>query len=232
MEKRILSTHEIRANKTGDKMTVSGYAARYNTLSNDLGGFKERIAPGAFDRILASKPDVVALFNHDMNSVLGRTTSGTLRLNADNVGLAFELDLPNTTVGRDTYESVKRGDLNGCSFAFALGERMDSFAEEEFDEEDGEGLFRAIGRKVKQIVRTIRDFAGLYDISVVTNPAYPGTCVDARYTLVAAEVRSRVAEFGPNTPEHSQEVRKRFAERAEEASELQARRRRDLLEQV
>ena len=85
---------------------------------------------------------------------------------------------------------------------------------------------------VKQIVRTIRDFAGLYDISVVTNPAYPGTCVDARYTLVAAEVRSRVAEFGPNTPEHSQEVRKRFAERAEEASELQARRRRDLLEQV
>jgi len=133
MEKRILSNaHEIRANKTGDRMSVSGYAARYNVLSHMLKpGFKERIASGAFDRVLATKPDVVALFNHNPDQVLGRTTSGTLRLNADKVGLAFELDLPNTTIGRDVYESVKRNDLNGCSFAFALGERMDELSEED-----------------------------------------------------------------------------------------------------
>src|SRR5262249_29187777 len=149
-------------------------------LSHDLGGFKEEILPGAFDDIVASKPDVVALFNHDVNQVLGRTTSGTLRLRADKVGLAFELDLPNTTVGRDCYESVKRGDLNGCSFAFRLEAGMDSFVEEVKD-------------KVRQVVRKIRSFANLFDISVVTNPAYPDTSVDARHTLVAAEVRSRVA---------------------------------------
>jgi HK97 family phage prohead protease len=198
MEKRILGTHELRASKSGDKMLVSGYAARYNVLSHVIKpGFKERIAQGAFDRILATKPDVVALFNHNQDQVLGRTTSGTLRLNADKVGLAFELDLPNTTIGRDVYESVKRRDLNGCSFAFALGERMDEFNEEE--EEENEGIaadkYRALKRKVKQIVRTIRDFASLMGISVVCSPAYPGTSIDARHELVAAECRSRVESF-------------------------------------
>jgi len=101
MEKRILGMHGLRASRSGDRMTVSGYAATYNTLSKDLGGFRERIAPEAFRRILATNPDVVCLFNHDMNSVLGRTSAGTLRLSEDRKGLAFECDLPNTTVGRD-----------------------------------------------------------------------------------------------------------------------------------
>jgi len=242
MEKRILSSaHEIRANKTGDRMSVSGYAARYNVLSHRLKpGFKERIAPGAFDRILATKPDVVALFNHNPDQVLGRTTSGTLRLNADKVGLAFELDLPNTTIGRDVYESVKRGDLNGCSFAFGVGQRMDEFSEE--DEDDDEGMYRALKRKVKQIVRTIRDFANLMDISIVTTPAYPGTSVDARYELVAAECRSRVESF--HKP--SQNTSKRWAdmctrmgasdtvsfETAVEQCKLRTRRRRELFNQI
>src|SRR5882724_9266601 len=209
MEKRILSNaHEIRANKTGDRMSVSGYAARYNVLSHMLKpGFKERIASGAFDRVLATKPDVVALFNHNPDQVLGRTTSGTLRLNADKVGLAFELDLPNTTIGRDVYESVKRNDLNGCSFAFALGERMDEFSEEDEDE-DERGLYSSIKRKAKQIIRTIRNFKQLLDISIVTTPAYPGTSVDARHELVAAECRSRVESF--HKP--SQNTSKRWAD--------------------
>ena len=107
-------------------MTVRGYAAKYNQLSHPLPAgnrakFRECIAPGAFDRILRTNPDVVCTFNHDVNAVLGRTTAGTLLLKADSRGLAFESDLPNATAGRDTYESVKRGDLNGCSFAFNLG---------------------------------------------------------------------------------------------------------------
>src|SRR5258705_12398593 len=118
MEKRILGTHELRASKSGDKMVVKGYAATYGTLSKDLGGFRERIAPGAFRRILSTSPDVVMTFNHDLNTVLGRTTAGTLRLHEDSRGLAFECDLPNTSAGRDVFESIQRGDLHACSFAF------------------------------------------------------------------------------------------------------------------
>ena len=78
MEKRFQVT-EVRAKKNGDKRTITGYAARYNVLSSDLGGFRERIASGAFKRILATNPDVVCLFNHSDNAVLGRTTAGTGR---------------------------------------------------------------------------------------------------------------------------------------------------------
>src|SRR5690242_9418372 len=99
---------------------IIGYAATYNNLSNpipakDGGEFRERILPGAFDEVLRSSPDVVMTLNHDANQVLGRTTSGTLKLHADERGLAFDCLLPNTSYAQDAYESVKRGDLNGCS---------------------------------------------------------------------------------------------------------------------
>lgn len=179
MEKRTLPAYEFRAGDVGGSKTVSGYAARYGVLSNPIpvktgAQFRERIVAGAFDRILRTKPDVIATFNHDKNLVLGRTTSGTLRLSSDDHGLRFSCSMPNTTAGRDVYESVKRGDINGCSFAFRLGPGMD-----EWDDEGGEA------------VRTLRDFNQLMDISLVTEPAYPGTEVDARGTELSAEVRSR-----------------------------------------
>lgn len=200
MEKRFHAT-EVRAVKNGNKKTIAGYAARYNVLSHPLPAgngqkFRERIAPGAFKRILATNPDVVATFNHDVNKVLGRTSAGTLRLSENARGLQFECDLPDTEAGRDTYESVSRGDLNACSFAFTLGDRMDHFAEEDCEEED-EGMRGKLKRAVKRIVRTIRDFADLIDVSVVTHPAYPGTAVDARHLLVAGEVRSRIEAMKP-----------------------------------
>jgi uncharacterized protein len=195
MEKRILGTHELRASKSGDKMVVKGYAATYNTLSKDLGGFRERIAPGAFRRILSTNPDVVMTFNHDVNSVLGRTTAGTLRLSEDRNGLAFECDLPNTAAGRDVWESVQRGDINGCSFAFKLASGMDELSEESV-ESDG-GIRGAVKRTVKMIVRTIKDFANLFDCSVVTDPAYSGTSVSPRSLVIDAELRSRVQAFKP-----------------------------------
>lgn len=191
MEKRFQLT-EVRAVKNGDKRTITGYAARYNVLSGDLGGFRERIALGAFKRILATNPDVVCLFNHSDNAVLGRTTAGTLRLREDSRGLKFECDLPNTAAGRDMYESVQRGDLNGCSFAFIVDDaRMCEYKEEEIDDED-EGMRGKVKRAARAIIRTIRDFANLIDVSVVTHPAYPQTYVDARNLLVGAEVRSRI----------------------------------------
>jgi len=199
-EKRFYAT-AVRAVKNGDKRTITGYAARYNVLSGDLGGFRERIAPGAFKRILGASPDTVALVNHDASKVLGRTTSGTLRLSEDSRGLKFECDLPNTETGRSTYESVQRGDLNGCSFAFMTDDsRMCEYKEEEFDpefDEDNKGIRGKAKRLVRSIVRTIHDFTNLIDVSVVTHPAYPQTSVDARNLLVAVEVRSRVAAFKP-----------------------------------
>lgn len=156
---------EIRSTPKGK--TVSGYAARYGVLSNMLNGFRERIQRGAFDAVLRTSPDVVATFNHDVNKVLGRTPK-TLRLSSDAAGLRFECDLPNTTYAADLEESLKRGDMNGCSFAFGKLEADDQdFAEEQVDEGN-------------VMVRTIRNFRSLLDVSIVTTPAYPGTSVALR----------------------------------------------------
>jgi uncharacterized protein len=222
MEKRFLESTELRASKAGERMVVRGYAARYGVMSHPIpvkGGrsFRELIERGAFDAVLADpKTDVVATFNHDANAVLGRTSAGTLRLKADEQGLAFECDLPDTTAGRDVWTSVQRGDLKACSFAFGLGADMDSFDEEDVTEEKDN--FRSkVKRTVRQIVRRIRSFAKLFDISIVTNPAYPGTSVAAR-NLVSADVRSRVndafkrAAFIPTVEVKLPEVKTQAAE--------------------
>ena len=102
---------------------VGGYAAVYNSESEDLGGFVEVIRPGAFKRSLNGNPDVVALVHHRPELVLGRTSAGTLRLLEDARGLQFEIDLPDTTAGRDIMVSVERGDVRGASFAFSVPDK-------------------------------------------------------------------------------------------------------------
>jgi HK97 family phage prohead protease len=207
MEKRVqLYAGEVRASKTGNKMRVSGYAARYNVLSNPLGSgekkFRERIAKRAFDGVLADPNlDCVMTFNHSMDAVLGRTSSGTLRLRGDDQGLAFDCDLANTQLGRDTYELVQRGDLPGMSFAFELGERDEDWDEEEIEDEKDLGLRgRVVNAVRKWAVRTIKSFRRLHDVSIVACPAYPGTQIDAR-NLVAAECRSHVDKLtAPRLP--------------------------------
>jgi len=201
-ELRYMPVVEIRASKSGNKMQVSGYAARYGVLSNPIPvgktgkTFRERIANRAFDGVLADKNlDCVCTFNHSMDAVLGRTSSGTLRLRADDQGLAFDCDLPNTQLGKDTYELVKRGDLPGMSFAFELGERDDDWEEEEIEDDKDLGLRGRVVNAVRRwVVRTIKGFRKLHDVSIVTAPAYPGTSVDAR-NLVSAECRSRVEQL-------------------------------------
>lgn len=185
MEKRYFGTPELRV--AADGKMIEGYAARYGVLSHDLGGFRERIAHRGFDKILATKPDVVALFNHNANYVLGRTGAGTLRLAGDGIGLRFECDLPDTSYAHDLHESVKRGDINQVSFGFQLKQGED----DEFGEEELEDRSRGI-------VRTIKNFSRLLDISPCTSAAYPGTSVAARSEDVAVEVRTFVAQLlGP-----------------------------------
>ena len=90
---------ELRAKEGGGK-TLTGYAAVFDSLSEDLGGFREIIKPGAFDRALKDKHDVRALVNHDNSLLLGRTASGTLRLSTDERGLKYEIDMLDTTAAR------------------------------------------------------------------------------------------------------------------------------------
>lgn len=186
METRLITqATELRASGSGKELRVGGYAAIYESPSNPIqqgkGSFIERIARGAFRSIMQTKPDVVCLLNHDQNKILGRTTSGTLVLEDDSRGLKFDCLLPNTQTGADIHAMVKRGDLNGCSFAFQVGE-------EEWSEEKS-----VIDRAFTYAKRVIKSFKRLVDVSVVTSPCYSGTEVFARSNVVAAEVRSMVA---------------------------------------
>lgn len=136
---------------------LRGYAAVYDqptTRQSDYAG-TETIARGAFDGLLGD--DVLGLVDHDVSKVLGRTGNGTVRLSSDDEGLAFEIDLPDTTLGRDVRALVARGDLTGMSFSAVVGD-----------------VERATGGVVH------RKFEKLVDISVVTMPAYEGTSVVAR----------------------------------------------------
>ena len=99
-------------------MRIEGYAAVFNSLSEDLGGFREVILPRAFDRTLREGRDVRALVDHDPSRILGRKKAGTLELSVDSKGLLAKISPPDTTAGRDVTTSIKRGDIDGMSFAF------------------------------------------------------------------------------------------------------------------
>ena len=181
METRFIKA-EVRS--TGPRQ-IGGLAAPYGVRAK-LKGFQETIKRGAFDRIVRSNPDVVCLFNHNPDCVLGRTSSGTMRIFADARGLHYECDLPNTQAGRDLHESIKRGDIAGNSFAFLLGDQDDEWSEEYDDE-----------TRSRVVLRSIRNFKTLKDISPVTYPAYEGTELTARCEFIPAEVRSRMASALP-----------------------------------
>lgn len=158
VERRYMGDVEVRAAGENEPPVISGYAAVFNELSEDLGGFREKIAPGAFAKTLGA--DVRALFNHDSNLVLGRTKSGTLKLAEDSRGLRVEFTPPDTATARHIVEAMKRGDVDQMSFGFVT--RADKW------EKDEEGP-----------VRTLLDVE-LFDVSVVTYPAYPQTAAAVR----------------------------------------------------
>jgi HK97 family phage prohead protease len=180
---------ELRAADAA-KFTVSGYAASFNVLSRDLGGFRERLAPGCFKRSLAAGDDVKCLFNHDANVVLGRRENGTLSVAEDSNGLKFTCQLnPASQQHRDIYASVQRGDVSQCSFAFTVRDGAEDW--EEVDDPENRGK--------KFVRRTIRE-VNLMDVSAVTYPAYsaPGaTSVQARsadYTATSAAAFDAMAK--------------------------------------
>lgn len=140
-----------------------GYAAVYGAWSQDLGGFVERVAPGAFDASLREPDRILALWDHDGRHVLGRVGARTLRLASDTKGLHFEIDLPPTTAGRDLGALVERGDVAGASFAFQVRPNGDTWEH--------------VGTIVRRVLRDL----DLKEITVTADPAYPDTSVAKRH---------------------------------------------------
>lgn len=182
-ELRYLEGKEIRAiggSGDADPLRLDGYAAVFNR-SAKLPGFEERIKPGAFTRSIDATADIVCLWNHNSDLVLGRTTSGTLHLNQDERGLHFIVDLPNTQSARDYHESIRRGDVNGCSFGFMVDKDGQEWSEGKRD--DGTYF----------VQRELTNFVRITDVSPVTYPCYDGTAIQARAVVEApAELRSAV----------------------------------------
>lgn len=166
--------------------TLVGYAAVYDRLSEDLGGFREVIKPGAFAGVL--NQDVRALANHDPSQLLGRSKAKTLRMREDDLGVAVEVDLADNQAGRDTAVSVRRGDMDGMSFSFVLYP-----GDDEWD------------LSTSPPTRTIHRFREIFDVGPVTYPAYAETSAAMRslrmvrraaraVSLSLAKARQAVAE--------------------------------------
>lgn len=159
MKKKEIRTFDItdlstRDDSENNSRIVTGYAAIFNSPTLLWEDLKEVIAPGAFSKSL-SNSDVRCLFDHDWSKVLGRTKSGTLKLEEDNRGLKFEVELPNTTVANDLIESMTRGDINQCSFGFIPTEETWDYSSD-------------------PILRTVNEVE-LYEVSIVSLPAYQDT---------------------------------------------------------
>ncbi|MBN50040.1 MAG: HK97 family phage prohead protease [Spongiibacteraceae bacterium] len=184
IEKRAFTADEMRVETRDDgSKRIVGHAAVFNQLSENLGGFREQIEPGAFDDVLDD--DVRALFNHNPDHVLGRTLSKTLKIEQDKTGLRYEIDPPDTQAARDLMVSLERGDISQSSFAFSVGD-------DDWEEND-EGV----------IIRTIKTFKRLFDVSPVTYPAYPDADVGLR-SLEAWKQSRRPHEDRGHNDNHEQ----------------------------
>ena len=173
-EHRTLPIESVEWRQSGageGEMTVRGYASVFNRSSLNLGGFTETIAPGAFEKALASNPDVHALWDHDTKLVLARTKNKTLELREDPVGLHFWAKVADTSYAKDLRLLMERGDVDQASFAFTVAKD---------DWQIGEG---------DKVTRTILEVDQLFDVTVTAQGAYPQAS-----SGVVKHIRSRITE--------------------------------------
>ena len=176
-EIRVLGLDNLEIRHSGrpdEAFTVRGYAAVYDQTSHDLGGFREQIAPGAFDEVLATNPDVHLTWDHDTRYVAARTRNDTLHLSSDATGLAIDAQVGNYTWAKDLKTALERGDINQGSFAFNVADGGDVF------QTDDAG----------QVMRTITNVGALYDVTVTAQGAYPQTSMAAMRSLAAVTGRA------------------------------------------
>lgn len=172
--------------RDGEPPALVGISPPWESLSVDLGGFREKFSATAFDALIdrhANDPrpkiDVPFLFNHDPNEITGRTTNGRLELRKDQKGLAYRHTPLMTSRGRDLVMMVEDRTITGASFAFTVADGGETWTE------DDRG----------NIVRTVTKASGLYDISAVTNPAYPSSSIAPR-SLDLWRTARRMADAG------------------------------------
>jgi len=166
LETRTITVDEWEMRDADDGMTFAGYAAVFNSPSQPL-PFVETIAPGAFSRTLSARNNVRMLLNHNPEKVLGATRSGTLRLSEDGHGLRADATLPATTVGRDLSVLMQRGDVESMSFGFSVPNGGDIWSD------------NGATRELREI--------NLFEVSVVTFPAYEATSAQVRAVDILAE---------------------------------------------
>jgi HK97 family phage prohead protease len=164
---------QLRAEVKGN--TLHGHASVFDQETYIPGEGWEEITRSAFNEVYKDPDtDTVALFNHDPTLLLGRQSSGTLRWSIDSEGLPFDVDLPNTTVGRDVRELLERGDLKGASFGWIPGQ------------------YDTVTRKEGGLLRSHTSIRRLVDVSVVTFPAYSGASVALRSERFETDLRSQL----------------------------------------
>jgi HK97 family phage prohead protease len=157
LETRFVEVEKFEIREDGDGMRLEGYAALFNSRSENLGGFTETIAPGAFRASLKARNDIKLLWNHNTDAVLASTRANTMTLTEDDRGLRVSAILPNTSYGRDARELISRGDVTGFSFGFSMPAR-------------GGDSWNAEG--TERVLKSVR----LFEVSVgVAFPAYTET---------------------------------------------------------
>jgi uncharacterized protein len=171
-------TFKAELRKSGEGRKIRGTAVVFNQRSENLGGYVEQIDPAAFNGCDMS--DVRCLFNHQDSFVLGRTASKTLVLLRDGNGLNFECDPPDTSYARDLVACMDRGDIDQCSFSFSVAPNGSEWSEDS-----------AAGTTI----RTVKKISRLYDVSVVTYPAYPQTSSELRTSADILSERKTAVDY-------------------------------------
>lgn len=172
---------EFRTGEGDQPAKLVGFAAVFNSLSEDLGGFKERILPGAFSGSLAGSTDIRALVDHDSTKLLGRVSNGTLKLTQDEHGLRTEITLPDTSYARDVKALVARKDVRGMSFGFRVPEGGQRFTKEN-------------GQTIRELTNL-----DLREVTVTSIPAYGATSIQVRVDPSVAQQIAAVEEPEKNS---------------------------------
>lgn len=189
MERRFTSRQQCRIERRaeGKAGMLVGYAAVYFDAQDVVGtqyplwtGAVERVMPGAFDRAIRERQDVRGLSNHNVDTIVGRTLAGTMRLSTDAVGLRYEIDLPETEAARTLATAIERGDVSGSSFSFRTVSQNWR----------NERLADGVTIEIRELLDV-----DLFDVGPVVFPAYESTTVATREAGELAEARAAYDEW-------------------------------------